>query len=97
MGGNELIDRLAQLSNTGKGGTPQSITAQKTEPDLDLIQPRAMLGRVDKADAMSRVVKEFRARHLGHEHPAFALNAQVRGEIAFTGHEADQALGLMNI
>jgi hypothetical protein len=44
MGGNEIIDRLAQLSNNGNGGTLQSITSQKTEPDFDLIEPGSMRG-----------------------------------------------------
>ena len=35
----EFIDRIAQLSNTGKAGSLQGLAAQDTKPDLNLIEP----------------------------------------------------------
>ena len=35
----EFIDRIAQLGNTGKVGSSQGLTAQDTEPNLNLIEP----------------------------------------------------------
>ena len=35
----EFIDGMAQLSNTGKVGSSEGLTAQDTEPDLNLIEP----------------------------------------------------------
>ena len=35
----EFIDGMAQLSNTGKVGSSQSLAAQDTEPNLNLIEP----------------------------------------------------------
>ena len=38
----EFIDRLAQLSNTGKVGSLQGLAAQDAKPNLNLIEPRGM-------------------------------------------------------
>src|SRR6202795_2769788 len=35
----EFIDRMAQLSNTGKVGSLQGLAAQDTKPNLNLIEP----------------------------------------------------------
>ena len=35
----EFIDRMAQLSNTGKVGSSQGLAAQDTKPNLNLIEP----------------------------------------------------------
>ena len=35
----EFIDRVAQLSNTGKVGSSQGLAAQDTKPNLNLIEP----------------------------------------------------------
>ena len=38
----EFIDRMAQLSNTGKVGSLQGLAAQDTKPNLNLIEPRGV-------------------------------------------------------
>ena len=35
----EFVDRMAQLSNTGKVGSSQGLAAQDTKPNLNLIEP----------------------------------------------------------
>ena len=43
---------------------PEESTGQDTEPDFDLVEPRAMLRGVDKADAVGGILEEDGAR--GH-------------------------------
>src|SRR6476620_2163717 len=40
----ECVDRMAQLSNTGKVGSLQGLAAQDTKPNLNLIEPGGMGG-----------------------------------------------------
>src|SRR5512139_720117 len=77
MGGNEIIDRLAQLSNSGKGGALQSIAAQKAEPDLDLIEPGSMRGYKMKMDLRMTldpmVPFGFMGTEIVHNHMGFLI------------------------
>ena len=40
----EFVDRMAQLSNTGKVGSLQGLAAQDTKPNLNLIGPGGVGG-----------------------------------------------------
>jgi hypothetical protein len=40
----EFIDRMPQLSNTGKIGSLQGLAAQDTKRNLNLIEPEAWVG-----------------------------------------------------
>src|SRR5258708_4468232 len=46
----EFIDRMAQLSNTGKVGSLQGLAAQDTKPNLNLIEPGGVGWREMKMD-----------------------------------------------
>ena len=49
--GGEVIDR-------GEGGAPEELAGQDGEPDLDLIEPGAVGGRVVEDDAMGGIGQE---------------------------------------
>jgi len=46
VGGNEVVDRLAQLLGTGKTGGGEGLAAEEAEPDLHLIEPGGVGGDV---------------------------------------------------
>src|SRR5258707_14108892 len=46
----EFVDRMAQLSNTGKVGSLQGLAAQDTKPNLNLIEPGGVGWREMKMD-----------------------------------------------
>jgi len=50
VGGNEVIDMVAELLWTGKAGASQRMTLEEREPDFDLIHPRGMGGREVKVN-----------------------------------------------
>lgn len=58
----EVQNSLAQFLGGSKGGALEQAAHQNAEPHLDLIEPRTMLRRVDKSDAMFRAGKKFGSR-----------------------------------
>src|SRR2546425_11378429 len=53
--GNECQDALAQVSHRRPTRTSEQAANQVTPPDLNLVEPRTVLGRIDQANAMGRV------------------------------------------
>lgn len=54
----EVQDTLPKIVNRTETGPLQQLANQDTEPDLDLIQPRSMLGGVDKTNTVTLVFQE---------------------------------------
>jgi len=49
---NELPDPRLQIGNRFEASTTQTFALNDAKDDLDLIEPRTVLGQVDEADAM---------------------------------------------
>src|SRR4051794_28808886 len=91
----EVEDLGAQVFLGGEAATADDAAGQDAEPDLHLVEPRAVLGRVNKANTMAGVAEELLAALQGLQHPALALLAQrLFVNPAGLGHELDQPFGL---
>ena len=54
VGGDEVVDRLAQLPGAREAGVGQRLPAQDAEPDLDLVEPGSVRGSEVKMDPRMR-------------------------------------------
>src|SRR5438270_11665972 len=66
-------DLVAEILPGGKTAAADDPPGQDAEPDLHLVQPRAVLGRVDEADAVLSVLQEPLAAGHRLQHTALAL------------------------
>ena len=74
----------------------QQATDQNAKPDLNLIEPRTVLGGRHETDAMARIgEKSGTGAHTG-EMAAFAFDAQLLLDVTLPRHQTDQGFGLMN-
>lgn len=81
-----------------EGGAFQESAGEDAEPDFDLIQPRSVLGRVDKADAMSGVCEKRSPRRHGSQNAAAPLFAErIAGNAAPLGHVADDQFARVSV
>src|SRR5262249_21877306 len=55
----EAQDPLLQVFQRAEAGPPQQFPDQDAEPDLYLVQPRAVLGRVHEPDPVAGVAQEL--------------------------------------
>ena len=55
---NEVQEPLAQIRGGGKAGPLEHAADQNAEPDFDLIQPRCVNGRIDKANPVRAILQE---------------------------------------
>src|SRR5262245_41738388 len=69
----EVEDLGAQVLLGGKAASADNAADQDTEPNLNLIQPRGVLGGVNKADAMAGVGQELVPTSKGLQHSSPAL------------------------
>ena len=53
---------LLEMFEGGKGAASQQLTDENTEPNFDLVKPRAMFGGVMKDNAMSGLTEKSGAR-----------------------------------
>ena len=65
------------MLNRGEGTTFEQLAHQDAQPDLNLVEPRTMLGRIVKDDAMGWVTQEGGPGLEVFQHPRFALDAQI--------------------
>src|SRR5262249_60679646 len=66
----EAQDPLLQVFQRAEAGPPQQFPDQDAEPDLYLVQPRAVLGRVHEPDPVAGVAQELCPARLRLQHPA---------------------------
>ncbi len=95
--GNKSQDALAQLRDGDPTGASEQAANQDREPDLNLVQPGAMPGRIDEANAMGRVREKGGPRLHRGQMTAFALDAEILLNATQLGHQADQRFGLMRV
>ena len=74
--GNKSLDTLAQLRDGDPTGASEQAANQDREPDLNLVQPGTVPGRVDQANAMGRVREKGGPRLHRGQMAAFAFNPQ---------------------
>src|ERR1700684_1362419 len=76
----EIVDKIEDLGAKvclgGKVASAKHPSGEDAEPDFDLIQPRAMLRCVDKADAVAQVAQKRLPALEGFQHPALAFLPQ---------------------
>jgi len=95
--GNKSLDTLAQLRDGDPTGASEQAANQDREPDLNLVQPGTVPGRVDQANAMGRVREKGGPRLHRGQMTAFALDAQLLLNATQLGHQTDQRFGLMRV
>ncbi len=66
-----------QILNRGKRAAFEQCTDQNTEPDLDLIEPGAMLGSVLEHDFMAGIAEKSSATGHRGEDTALAFDTQI--------------------
>lgn len=95
--GNKSLDALAQMRGGEPAGASEQAANQDREPDLNLVQPGAVPGRVNEANAMGRIrEKGGSCLHRG-QMTAFALDAEILLNATSLGHQADERFGLMRV
>jgi len=57
----ESQDAVLQILKRRKRSVAGELLSQGSEPDLDLVEPTAMLWRVDETKAMARITQELAA------------------------------------
>src|SRR5690606_31430117 len=76
---------------------PQGAARENAEPDLHLVEPRRVAGRVDEADAVRGVLEELLAARHTLKNTCLAFDAEVRVDTATRGHEPYERLGLVRV
>lgn len=76
----EAEDALAQVFHGGKTAAFEQATDQDTEPDFKLVEPRGMLRRINKADAVRRIGQVHHAGLGGMEDAAVPLFYRAAGD-----------------
>src|SRR3990167_2157938 len=89
----ERLDSLAEFVERREAAALEEATGEDAEPDLDLVQPRAVLRGVDEPDAMRRIGQECLARRHGLEDARLSLLAEVALDAAPAGNPLDERRG----
>ena len=76
----EVVDEVeyagSQVVDRSKAGALEQSSSEDGEPDLDLVEPRAVSRGVHKADLVRGVLQKRAARLLGLEDPGLAFDAE---------------------
>src|SRR6058998_1171826 len=75
--GDEGFDARLQVVLGGEAGAAQQLAHEDGEPDLDLVEPRGMLGGEVKADAVAGVAQECLAADHRGQYAGLALLAEI--------------------
>lgn len=96
-----IINKGQNLSHEfikgGKGSSSKQFANQNTEPDFDLVEPRAMLWRVMKDNAMGGVTKKSSPSLLVVQDTGLAFLAKVNLKVRLLCNPANQGFREMNI
>ena len=86
----EVEHAAAQILERSEAGALEQPSSEDREPDLDLLEPRAVSRGVNKADLVRGILQERAACVLGLEDPGLALDAERLFEAAVSGHQLDE-------
>ena len=80
----------SQIFERGKAGALEQSAREDGEPDLDLIEPRTVSRRVNKADLVRGILQKRATGVLGLEDPGLALDAEGLFDPAVPGNQFDE-------
>jgi hypothetical protein len=95
--GNECQDPLTQVRHRLPTRTSKQATNQNTEPDLNLVEPGTVPGRIEQANAVGWVREKGSPRLHRGQMTAFAFDAKILLDATHLGHQAGQRFGLMRV
>src|SRR6202790_1134970 len=94
----EECQQLApQIFHRSKVTTPDHLAHHHSKDNFNLIQPRRVLGQVDKADTMAQFRQEILPTLLGFQYPTHTFLSQIVFDPTQLGYQLHQASGLMNV
>lgn len=96
LGGDVALDLLFHIVYGGKVPSSEDVLAQYAQPDVDRVEPAAVLGRGDDADTMFRITERRLSRLHALEyapHSLFPSDVIVTKRVS---NEAPQRLALMS-
>ena len=94
---NEIEHASLEIFERGKACALEQSSREDGEPDLDLVEPRAVSWGVDEADPRRGILQERAARLLGLEDTGLAFDAEIFLNAATPGHlfdESGRAVGI---
>ena len=89
-GVNEIEHASLEILERGKACVLEQPSRDDGEPDLDLVEPRAVSWGVDEADPMRGILQERAARWLRLEDTGLAFDAEIFLNAAPLGHPFDE-------
>ena len=88
---NEIEHGSLEIFERGKACALEQSSREDREPDLDLVEPRAVSWGVDEADPMRGILQERAARLLRLEDAGLAFDAEIFLNAATLGHQFDES------
>jgi len=93
----ESQNAILQVVERTERSVASQFLPQRPEPDLDLIQPTAMLRRVDEANAMTLVGQKISSRFHRLQNAMAAFHSQIGFDLARGGNVHDQRFADMRV
>src|SRR5215472_6818772 len=97
----EVVDEgehlVLQIFDRAEVAAPQELAHQDAQPDLDLVQPRRVLGCVVEHDGVAGVAQKRRARGSRPKHYTHVLDAKICSAACALSDVAHQARRAMDI
>ena len=94
---NEVFDALLEFGLRGEALASQELSDQDGKPDLDLIEPRGVLGGEMEGDPVALVAQEGLAAGARFEDAALALFPEIAFDCAVAGDQTHDALGEVDV
>ena len=82
----ESPDAITQVGERHGGAVTRQLPTQHPKPNLDLVQPTAVLRRVTKVDSMTRVGEKFAAAGHRLQDAVTSFDTQIIIHAADLGH-----------
>ncbi len=95
--GDELFDALLEIGLGGEALAAQELSDQDGKPDLDLIEPRGVLGGKMEGDPVALVAQEGLAAGARFEDAALAFYPEVLVDPAVAGDQPHDGLGEVDV
>src|SRR5207245_7638990 len=80
----------SQVVDRSEAGSLEEAPRQDGEPDLNLVEPRAVTGCVDESDSMGEILQKRPTGLLRFEDAVFSFDAQVGLETAASRYQLHQ-------
>ena len=97
----EILDKgqhfSLEIGDRGKSAALEQLAGENAEPNLNLVHPGSVFGRIVKDDAMGRVGEKSSAGLHRSENAGFTFDPQIDVQVGFLGHIANQRFRLMGV